>query len=94
MSPKSHPFSANESRSFKVYLDLKSYSDTDGHARCSLESLGIVPKRSLLTKRFGSSASLMLKPECPPSPVASQPVVIRGIVSGTVAASAQLQSGK
>ena len=81
----------------KVELDLSQFQlGADGGVPCSLEKLGIIPTRSPNRWKFGSLTSLRLKTHYPPpSPSASQPVVVRGVVSGYPAAAAtQLKPGE
>ncbi len=76
-----------------IRIDLSQFQLGVGLTPCSLETLGIVPARSLIKGKFGSLSSLVIprsysrgtfKQHYPPSSSShSQPVIIRGIVPGS-----------
>jgi hypothetical protein len=75
-----------------IRIDLSQFQLGVGLTPCSLETLGIVPARSLIKGKFGSLSSLVIprsysrgtfKQHYPPSSSHSQPVIIRGIVPGS-----------
>ena len=83
-----------------IRIDLSQFQLGVGLTPCSLDTLGIVPARSLIKGKFGSLSSLAsprhysrskFKQHYPPlSPSSSfQPVIIRGIIPGSPAAVTQ-----
>ena len=88
-----------------IRIDLSQFQLGVGLTPCSLETLGIVPARSLIKGKFGSLSSLVnprsysrgtFKQHYPPSSSSShsQPVIIRGIVPGSpVAVTQNLHEG-
>ena len=86
-----------------IRIDLSQFQLGVGLTPCSLETLGIVPARSLIKGKFGSLSSLVnprsysrgtFKQHYPPSSSHSQPVIIRGIVPGSpVAVTQNLHEG-
>lgn len=100
--PLHHP---RESSGPAIRIDLSQFQLGVGLTPCSLDTLGIVPARSLIKGKFGSLSSLVnprsysrstFKQHYPPSSASShsQPVIIRGIIPGSpVAVTRNLHEG-
>ena len=99
--PLHHP---RESSGPAIRIDLSQFQLGVGLTPCSLDTLGIVPARSLIRGKFGSLSSLVnprsfrgtFKQHYPPSSTSShsQPVIIRGIIPGSpVAVTRDLHEG-
>lgn len=101
--PLRHP---RDSSGPALRIDLSQFQLGVGLTPCSLETLGIVPARSLIKGKFGSLSSLVnprsfsrgtFKQHYPPSSSSShsQPVIIRGIIPGSpVAVTRNLHEGE
>ena len=96
--PLHHPADASGPT---VRIDLSQFQLGVGLTPCSLETLGIVPARSLIKGKFGSLSSIVnprsysrgtFRQHYPPSSSTSshsQPVIIRGVIPGSPVAVTQ-----